>query len=266
MCELLGMSANVPTDICFSFTGLIERGGTRGPHRDGWGIVFYVDGRGRSIHDPHPGANSEIANLFKTASIKSHVVISHIRQANVGNVSLINTHPYSRHLWGRTWSFAHNGELGNLDSLEPRRHRPIGSTDSEFAFCWILDQITSAYPDQPPNSERSGKLLQELCDTLRARGIFNMILTDSRRLYAYCSTKMCWLTRRAPFGKATLKDANMTVNFGEETTGRDIVTIIATTPLTENEEWKCMSKGELCIIEDGEVRSIAPADAVAKSA
>ena len=23
MCELLGMSANVPTDICFSFTGLI---------------------------------------------------------------------------------------------------------------------------------------------------------------------------------------------------------------------------------------------------
>ena len=23
MCELLGMSANVPTDICFSFTGLV---------------------------------------------------------------------------------------------------------------------------------------------------------------------------------------------------------------------------------------------------
>ncbi|MCK3283042.1 class II glutamine amidotransferase, partial [Escherichia coli] len=27
MCELLGMSANVPTDICFSFTGLVQRGG-----------------------------------------------------------------------------------------------------------------------------------------------------------------------------------------------------------------------------------------------
>ncbi|HCS2811935.1 class II glutamine amidotransferase, partial [Pseudomonas aeruginosa] len=25
MCELLGMSANVPTDICFSFTGLVQR-------------------------------------------------------------------------------------------------------------------------------------------------------------------------------------------------------------------------------------------------
>jgi hypothetical protein len=36
MCELLGMSANVPTDICFSFTGLVQRGGGTGPHKDGW--------------------------------------------------------------------------------------------------------------------------------------------------------------------------------------------------------------------------------------
>ena len=40
MCELLGMSANVPTDICFSFTGLVQRGGGTGPHKDGWGIRF----------------------------------------------------------------------------------------------------------------------------------------------------------------------------------------------------------------------------------
>ncbi|MGL5672600.1 MAG: class II glutamine amidotransferase, partial [Plesiomonas shigelloides] len=45
MCELLGMSANVPTDICFSFTGLARRGGQTGPHKDGWGITFY-EGRG----------------------------------------------------------------------------------------------------------------------------------------------------------------------------------------------------------------------------
>jgi len=32
MCELLGMSANVPTDICFSFAGLMRRGGQTGRH------------------------------------------------------------------------------------------------------------------------------------------------------------------------------------------------------------------------------------------
>ncbi len=79
MCELLGMSANVPTDICFSFTGLVQRGvvqrgggtglvqrgggtgphkdggGGTGPHKDGWGITFY-EGKGcRTFNkDPQP--------------------------------------------------------------------------------------------------------------------------------------------------------------------------------------------------------------------
>ena len=60
MCELLGMSASVPTDICFSFTGLIRRGGQTGPHKDGWGIAFY-DGKGcRTFHDPAASAHSPV--------------------------------------------------------------------------------------------------------------------------------------------------------------------------------------------------------------
>ncbi len=39
MCELLGMSANVPTDICFSFTGLVQRGGGTGPHKMAGGLL-----------------------------------------------------------------------------------------------------------------------------------------------------------------------------------------------------------------------------------
>ncbi|MDP6926191.1 MAG: class II glutamine amidotransferase [Rhodospirillales bacterium] len=35
MCELLGMSAKVPTNICFSFQGLMQRGGKTGVHRNG---------------------------------------------------------------------------------------------------------------------------------------------------------------------------------------------------------------------------------------
>ena len=34
MCELLAMSANTPTDLCFSFTGLTRRGGQTGPHKE----------------------------------------------------------------------------------------------------------------------------------------------------------------------------------------------------------------------------------------
>lgn len=109
MCELLGMSANVPTDICFSFTGLIQRGGKTGPHRDGWGIVFY-EGKGfRTFKDPNPSCDSKIAELVQSYPIKSCAVISHIRQANRGEVSLVNTHPFTREIWGRYWTYAHNG-------------------------------------------------------------------------------------------------------------------------------------------------------------
>ncbi len=84
MCELLGMSANVPTDICFSFTGLVQRGGGTGPHKDGWGITFY-EGKGcRTFKDPQPSFNSPIAKLVQDYPIKSCSVIAHIRQANRG--------------------------------------------------------------------------------------------------------------------------------------------------------------------------------------
>ena len=45
MCQLLGMSCNVPTDICFSFTGFQARGGMTDEHQDGWGIAFF-EGKG----------------------------------------------------------------------------------------------------------------------------------------------------------------------------------------------------------------------------
>ena len=109
MCELLAMSANVPTDICFSFSGLMQRGGNTGPHKDGWGITFY-EGKG-CFKDPKPSAHSPIADLVTTYPIKSESVVCHIRQANSGGVCLENTHPFIRQMWGKNWTYAHNGQL-----------------------------------------------------------------------------------------------------------------------------------------------------------
>ena len=145
MCELLGMSANVPTDICFSFTGLMQRGGRTGPHRDGWGIAFYEGHGCRAFHDPHPSAESEIARLVQRYAIKSRIVVSHIRRANRGRVCLENTHPFGRELWGRHWVFAHNGQLRGVKRLPLHFYHPIGSTDSEHAFCWLLDHIRARF-------------------------------------------------------------------------------------------------------------------------
>lgn len=255
MCELLGMSANVPTDICFSFQGLMRRGGATGPHRDGWGIAFYEGAGVRDFRDPDPGSESEVAQFVQRYPIKSLTVISHIRQANVGKVALENTHPFIRELWGRYWSYAHNGQLSHFNDLNPSRFLPVGNTDSERAFCWLLDRLAAEFSPTQVGEVAFQQLLKSLCDELATRGVFNMLLTDGHWLFAYCSTKLSWITRRAPFGVATLADEELSVDFGQETTPDDIVTVIATTPLTLDERWEIMRAGEMAVFRDGLVQA-----------
>src|ERR1700759_2899175 len=101
MCELLGMDCNVPTDIVFSFSGLALRGGVRGPHAAGWGLGLY-DG---------PAAGSKLAAYVRSHPIKTLLAIAHVRKRTRGPVSLANTHPFVRELWGRHFTFAHNGTV-----------------------------------------------------------------------------------------------------------------------------------------------------------
>ncbi|ENP7578420.1 class II glutamine amidotransferase [Vibrio alginolyticus] len=253
MCELLGMSANVPTDICFSFTGLIQRGGRTGPHRDGWGITFY-EGKGfRTFKDPKPSCESKIAELVQNYPIKSRAVVSHIRQANRGGVNLENTHPFTRELWGRYWTFAHNGQLSGYQDLHTGRHRPVGETDSELAFCWLLKQMEDRYPEPPKDMESVFLYVAKCCDELREKGVFNMLLSDGEYVMTYCTNHLYWITRRAPFGKAALLDEDVEINFQEETTPHDIVSVIATQPLTGNEAWQRMKPGEYGLFHLGEL-------------
>lgn len=251
MCELLGMSANVPTDIVFSFTGLMQRGGRTGPHRDGWGIAFY-EGRGlRLFQDPQASSESEVARLVQRYPIKSEVVIGHIRQANVGKVGLANTHPFVRELWGRNWCFAHNGQLAGF-APQPGFYRPVGDTDSEAAFCDLLNRVRLGFPEPVEIAQLLPTLVQA-CADYRRLGVFNALLSDGDWLFSFCSTKLAHITRRAPFGPAQLKDADLRVDFQAETTPDDVVTVVATEPLTANEAWALYLPGQWMLWRRGEV-------------
>ncbi len=242
MCELLAMSANTPTDLCFSFTGLTRRGGDTGPHKDGWGVAFY-EGKGvRAFHDVDASANSRLAEVVQTHPIKSEVAICHIRQANVGEICLANTHPFMRELWGRYWVFAHNGQLSEFQS-SPGFYEPVGGTDSEALFCDILNHLRSQC-DRSDAVEAITERLVQLSKAYAGQGVFNLLLSNGDWLFTYCTTKMASITRRAPFRPARLKDADVIVDFESETTLNDIVSVIVTEPLTSDEEWDIYQPGE----------------------
>ncbi len=251
MCQLLGMNCNVPTDICFSFEGFSARGGRTDDHADGWGIAFFEGLGCRVLLDEKPSVYSPVAELVRKYPIKSTHVIAHIRKATQGSIALENCHPFQRELWGRYWVFAHNGNLENFELEATQFYQPVGKTDSERAFCSILETLRQSFPNGKPPLQDLYRVLKKITDTLSTYGSFNYLLSDGDYFFAHCSTKLCYIIRKAPFAAAHLIDQDITVDFRELTTPSDRVAIITTAPLTDNEVWTPLQPGELLVFQDG---------------
>lgn len=273
MCQLLGMNCNTPTDIGFSFAGFRQRGGNTDHHSDGFGIAFFERSQSEAVdnshfgvglrlfHDDKPSHLSPVADLINHYPIKAMNVIAHIRKATQGMNCLANTHPFVREVWGEQWVFAHNGQMNaefvkrcqRLQSNGNAEHyQPVGNTDSEIAFCYLLNRLKSSFK-QRPDEATLFRFLTTQCRYLAANGLFNCLLSNGDWQLAYAGSLLFYLTRQAPFGEAKLSDDEMTINFGDVTTDKDRVSILATIPLTNNEIWKQLAVNECVIFRDGAV-------------
>ena len=74
-------------------------------------------------------------------------------------------------------------------------------------------------------------------------------------MLAHCSTRLASIVRKAPFTTAHLKDQDVAVDFSTVTTSKDRVAVIATNPLTENEQWTVHEPGTLILFAEGEIVS-----------
>ena len=248
MCQLLGMNCNVPTDIMFSFTGFATRAEE---HKDGFGVAFFEDRGVRLLVDGQSARVSPIARMVAAYPIRSDNVISHIRKATQGRVALENCHPFVRELWGRYWVFAHNGDLKDF---QPRLHaafRPVGDTDSERAFCWLMQEMNKAHASVPSVGELTATLA-ELAPQVAAHGTFNFMLSNGQALWTHCSTHLHYVVRRHPFQRARLADEDLSVDFAEQASPADRVAVIVTEPLTADEPWQAFLPGELKVFVGGE--------------
>ena len=250
MCQLLGMNANTPTDLRFSFTGFAERAGHTDQHTDGWGVAFF-EGKGlRHFVDHQRAVDSPVADLIRSYPIKSENVIAHIRKATQGEVLLENCHPFVRELWGRYWVFAHNGDLKDFCPRLHAKFHPVGSTDSERAFCWIMQELAKSHAGVPSITELT-LTLKELAAQIAPRGTFNFLLSNGQALWAHATTHLCSIERHHPFATAQLSDEDLSLDFATCTTPTDRVAVIATAPLTSNETWSAFAPGELRVFAQG---------------
>jgi glutamine amidotransferase len=157
-----------------------------------------------------------------------------------------------RELWGRYWVFAHNGDLKNYAPHLHGSFRPVGSTDSELAFCWLLQELDKSHAGVPSVEELT-HTLRELVPQIASHGTFNFLLSNGQALWAHASTKLHYVLRSYPFTQVHMKDEDVSVDLSTLNGLQDRLVIVVTEPLTSNENWVAMAPGELKVFVEGAV-------------
>jgi predicted glutamine amidotransferase len=272
MCELLGMSSNHRTSINISLTTLSERGENPRLHGDGWGVAFYEGKDVRLIKDAGEAKGSEWVDFIKHQEIHSHDVIAHIRKSTVGSVSYSNTHPFVRELRGRMHTFAHNGTFVDIQSrsdYRTRKYRPVGSTDSEHAFCVLMDRLDDLwnhYEEEIPPLEHRLEFISTFAEDLRKLGPTNFLYSDGDTLFAHGHHRHNPLTDQLEWpGLHYLNlvcdpkehDFTLSSKNGIAMKGKNhIITLFASVPLSEG-DWHPLKEGEVIAVTKGRIRDSA---------
>jgi predicted glutamine amidotransferase len=265
MCELLALSMSQPTQLSFSLHTLAARGSAAGTTHDGWGVAFY---QGRDValfREPGAAADSALVRLLESEGPASRLAISHIRHATRGAVSLPNTQPFVRELGGRMHVFAHNGNLPAIEqaagfALEGR-FRPVGETDSEHAFCVLLERLHAPWAAAtPPSLETRLSVLAAFAAGMRAFGPANFIYADGDAVFAHGHRRIqrgsgrieppgLWMLQRhcPPAGLRPETRGGVAIADADRA-----VTWFASVPLTD-EDWRPLAEGELLVARDGEL-------------
>ena len=264
MCQLLGLSCNQEIQPGPYLRTLLSRSPL---HPDGWGLACYLSNcNGATIFkEPIKGADSHLANfLCNYSELKSKIFIGHIRKATKGSVDIDNTHPFNRIYSGRNFSFAHNGTLSKRKRLTRLAYQPLGTTDSERAFCFLLSQMRR-HEIKPVRADgvEMYDVMQFQCiyeilldiNTIAA-GSFNCMFSDGKYLFCYRDHEEA----RYLFYQRSHGDSDKTTtvkNFTAQNSHMEISQtakgyLIATEPINDG-EWQSFTGGQLIVFRDGEI-------------
>jgi predicted glutamine amidotransferase len=175
-------------------------------------------------------------------------MLVHLRYASTGDVSLVNTHPFSQD--GRL--FAHNGVVGDLARIEARlgsnRAMVMGDTDSERFFALITLAIREAAGDV-----RAGvtQAVREIVAEYELYSL-NFVLGEIGHIWAlrYPEHNPLHLHRRRPGGPNGLApldeaDAAGTLRLHSADGAVAPLVVIASERISDEPGWEEIQPGEL---------------------
>ncbi len=271
MCELFAVSSSMPTEISFSLDIFSKHGGLTDHHRHGWGIAYYQENAVKIIKEAHQASDSLCLDFIKNYRMKSSIIMSHIRYATQGEISYRNTQPFTRELGGCEHVFIHNGDLKGLvnnPKYQSRRFMPLGQTDSEAAFCYLMTQMTAIWdaPDFPTLPQRF-QVFNFFALEMQSLGLANFIYSDSQHTFVFSDKREVKdkkdkkKTVTLP-GLYLLQRSCQTHSGDTAIDGLDIkqtysknVVLVSSVPLND-ENWMPLTTGQSFVLKAGEITSL----------
>lgn len=168
----------------FAKFGCVGPGWVKG-HKDGWGMVFYANGKIGKVTKREKDAYIDPEFPRAAARVSGavpDVIMVHLRKASVGKKSPPNTHPF---VYG-PYSLCHNGSIKNsekIEVLEPMTEFVKGTTDTELFFFRFMAKI-GARPRSASMLRK--KFIGEIKAVRKAHDYtcLNMFFTDGRTILA----------------------------------------------------------------------------------
>jgi predicted glutamine amidotransferase len=263
MCELLAISSRHPTRLTISLEALAARSGPGYSTRDGWGAAFYQDRDVALFREATAASDSALVRLLGSNGPSTQLAISHIRHATHGALTLANTQPFVRELGGRAHVFAHNGHLPGIVQdarFAPGRFHPVGETDSEHAFCALLERLHALWhrPSVPPSLDERLTVVTIFAAELREHGPANFFYADGEVLFAHGHRRiqssgrieppgLFLLTRKCRDEREQVQEQGVNIGCGFQE-----VVLLASVPLS-GEPWRALAEGEVVAVRAGQV-------------
>jgi len=171
------------------------------------------------------------------------------------------THPFVRELFGTEWIFAHNGTVSWIkddERFQLTYYFPVGETDSEYAFCYLLGQLREAGREALENVSQKAALIESTALLINERGKFNALLSDGEYLYVFFSgyNSLHYVLRCPPHHITSLCNEDFEVALSQKKRPNETAAIVATKPLTRNEPWEVFQPEALMVFKNGQVVDI----------
>ena len=232
-----------------------------GTHPLGWGIAWYPNDNQAAFVKKDPvarGTDVQMESLDDWNNFRSTVFFCKAKGAARG-YTYNEMQPFSRSFAGQDWLFMHNGDLdrqklAQLHLDKSRFLEPLGNTDSELAFCYLLGKVIAT--EARKLSDVPSDILHSWFQQLDALGSADMCISDGVTIacfYGTQSERKLYYTRLSPPDYPhELNSETVTIGLNDP---RDTyrTSLIVSSTAYDAGSWMPMQPGQLLIAKRGAI-------------